>query len=464
MHAKRLLLCLIFIALIAALMLWWRGRLDRATAPTGQAPSPSLEASEHTVVESGKLTFFRRPTAEDWATLRDMTPWQTAREVEQTLRDVYALNDGWQQWIQLEGDQLRVKISDRAVTLPAVEGSAVESATPEKWLELSLATETATQQASSLPRRPPVRWWRKACELPPAPMDRVLEGLNIAIDPGHIGGAWAAMEERRFVVGTGKPVAEGDMTLMVARILQPQLEALGARVQLVRQQAEPTTTWRPQALLDDLRRHPVPQLATVEAVDAEKLFYRTAEIHARAERVNRQLQPDVVLCLHFDAVSWGNPERPSLVDSNHLHLIVNGAFTEDEWAEADQRLALMKKLLNGVSAEEIALSQSVAKSMVEATCLPPYTYDPKSNRARNIADNPYIWARNLLANRLYECPVVYLEPYVMNSHDVYQRVQRGDYLGTEMVAGKMRRSIYREYADGVTAGLVQYYRAARSQN
>ncbi|MFZ4588920.1 MAG: hypothetical protein ACOYNG_08050, partial [Terrimicrobiaceae bacterium] len=70
----------------------------------------------------------------------------------------------------------------------------------------------------------------------------------------------------------------------------------------------------------------------------------------------------------------------------------------------------------------------------------------------------YIWARNLLANRLFRCPVIYAEPYVMNSREVFRRVQAGDFEGVKTIAGRPRRSIYREYADAIAAGLAAHYR------
>ena len=70
-------------------------------------------------------------------------------------------------------------------------------------------------------------------------------GLKIALDPGHIGGEWAKMEERWFKMGDTPPVEEGEMTLRVAKILAPKLRALGARVSFVREKTEPVTPFRP---------------------------------------------------------------------------------------------------------------------------------------------------------------------------------------------------------------------------
>ena len=70
----------------------------------------------------------------------------------------------------------------------------------------------------------------------------------------------------------------------------------------------------------------------------------------------------------------------------------------------------------------------------------------------------YVYARNLVATRLYQCPVVYFEPYVMNNSEVFARIQAGDYEGTRLINGIERPSIYREYVDSVVKGLVEYYR------
>src|SRR5258708_5010609 len=56
------------------------------------------------------------------------------------------------------------------------------------------------------------RLWRPAKALSPAKPNEPLLGLRIALDPGHLGGKWAKMEERWFQVGETKPVTEGDLT------------------------------------------------------------------------------------------------------------------------------------------------------------------------------------------------------------------------------------------------------------
>lgn len=297
--------------------------------------------------------------------------------------------------------------------------------------------------------KPTPRYWRRPDSL---------RGARIAIDPGHLGGPWAKMEERWYRIGSGKPVAEGDMTLYVARLLKQELEARGAKVSLVRDSSKPSTGLRAEKLHNAAVASLRDQGHTVSAgavkSESERLFYRTAEIRARAKKVNGSLRPDLVVALHFNAEGWGDPAHPTLVSANHLHLLVSGCLSREELAYEDQRYDLMAKLLNRSYGEEVSASRDVAASMARATGLAPYTY---TSGAAASAAPPYVWSRNLLANRLYTCPVVYIEPYVMNNRDVYARVQAGDYRGRQAINGVTRESIYREYARAVADGLAVHY-------
>lgn len=307
--------------------------------------------------------------------------------------------------------------------------------------------------------KPAPGYWRPRSRIPAPPSDRPLTGLKIAIDPGHLGGKWAKIEERWFRVGDSKPVTEGDMTLYVAKLLVPRLEALGAEVFLTRSKPGPLTTARPEKLkeaaklaLADKNKPITPESLQNES---ERLFYRVSEIRRRSTLVNESIRPDLVLCLHFNAEAWGNENHPELVDVNHLHFLITGSWSAEELTYEDHRFDMLNKLLSGAFPEELQVTNSIARSMARETGLPPYIY--KESNATKVGDNPYIYARNLLANRLFVCPVVYVEPYVMNSRAAFARIQVGDYEGRKNFGGVARKSIYREYADSVVAGLVDYY-------
>ena len=284
------------------------------------------------------------------------------------------------------------------------------------------------------------------------------------------------MEERWFQVGNSSPVTEGDLTLHVARLLAPRLRELGARVFFIRNSNEPITAKRPDDFKERARKIlimngvPQPRADVLDPNDPEKeqtirwqteiLFYRYSEIRRRAALVNFKLHPDLVLCLHFNAEGWGDPNNPVLLDTNHLHLLVNGSYLEDELEFDDERFEMIRRLLSRAYDEELPLADGVATAMAKEMQLPPYQY-PTTLTTTKVGTSGYVYARNLLATRIYRCPVVYCEPYVMNSNDVFARIQAGDYEGTREINGVERPSIFREYAGAVADGLAEYCRDVR---
>ncbi len=373
----------------------------------------------------------------DWGVLRGYAGSIRAEELERLLSEVYVPDGSWREWI---------------VITP---GEAVITPRPGAGpIRLPLAPPGTD------PKRPS-RFWKSRSERVPLP-GKPLAGLRIAIDPGHLGGNFAQMEARWFRIGASKPVEEGEMTLIVAKFLKERLEAMGAEVWLTRSRNGATTSLRPAKLLgtalSSLREEGVNPSPERIRHEAERLFYRVGEIRARARLVNAKIRPDLVVCLHFNAEEWGNPAHPSLTEKNHLHLLLSGSMSGSELRHEDERITMLVKLLGGTHAEELGASECVSRSLAAATGLPPFTYH--GGNARPASSNPYLWIRNLLANRLFECPVVYCEPYVMNSRPVFDRVQIGDYPGLRNVGGVRMPSIYREYADAVARGLAEYYGGA----
>ena len=290
---------------------------------------------------------------------------------------------------------------------------------------------------------------------------------RIALDPGHIGGAWARMEERFFERGKDRPVQEAVLNLTVARLLKARLEAAGAQVYLTKDNLDPVTDKRPE----NFRAQAEQEMAALTRFDAflplereaaradavrkraEQLFYRNSEIAARASLLNDKIKPDLTICLHFNAVEWDDCQ--SLVDDNRLVVFVHGNYLASELKDDDQKLRLFSKLLERSHPAELMVAEAIATALAGATKLPPVEYGPSSSSIR-VGDNPYVFARDLAANRLVNGPVVYLEPYYMNNRIVYQRLQLGDYEGNRDVNGVPMKSIFREYADAVADGLAKF--------
>ncbi|MDA7880985.1 N-acetylmuramoyl-L-alanine amidase [Akkermansiaceae bacterium] len=345
--------------------------------------------------------------APDWSKLDRFQEVISRDTFLHRLETIYTKSDAWKKWIQVS---------------------------PTEATFLTAGDPFIIRFAKSNQDSPGAIWdWRKHANLLPS-RKLPLEGLIIAIDPGHIGGEFARIEERHLKYPNTPAIEEGSMTLRTANHLKPLLEDLGASVTFTRTKNEPVTPLRAKDFPDP------------------KLFYRTAEIRARADLINQQLKPDLVICLHFNASA-----SPFPTSGQHFHVILPGAFHDDEIARDDERFEMLQRLLSGTIEEELPLAASVAAAFKEHTDLPPYAYRPNHPYATNLNNNPFLWARNLLATRLYQCPVIFLEPYVMNSTDFMERIKAGDYEGFKFVDGKSRRSVYREYAHAVADGLASYY-------
>jgi N-acetylmuramoyl-L-alanine amidase len=263
---KRALPLLILFALLLPVGIYFAGK---KAPPPAVAPAPV-----ETAAASPTLSVLA--DTPDWSALEVFQETITRDDFERLLTTVFASGSAWRRFIDIDENEARIQTGDSA----------------EFLLRFAPPGQAAT----------PPRAWKTTADLPPAPPGKPLDGLHIAIDPGHIGGEWAKIEERWFVVGDGTPVREGDMTLKVAGLLKTQLETFGATVSLVRTKAEPVTPLRPEDLLG-LAAETLDASATPAAIrrTAERFFYRTAEIRARAELVNETLKPDLVLCLHFNA-------------------------------------------------------------------------------------------------------------------------------------------------------------------
>jgi hypothetical protein len=175
--------------------------------------------------------------------------------------------------------------------------------------------------------------------------------------------------------------------------------------------------------------------------------------------VNKQIKPDIVVCLHFNAESWGDSTAPQFSPQNHLHVLVNGCYSNVELMQQDVRFEMLARLFGRVHEEELPLAKAIAESTARSTGLPAYVYTTPN--ARKLPDNPYVYARNLLANRIYRCPVIYLEPYVMNHEETYRRLIAEHYLGRTLIGGKLVTSAIEDYVRGVVDGLVNYYQNHR---
>lgn len=296
------------------------------------------------------------------------------------------------------------------------------------------------------------------------PPDKPLDGLRVAIDPGHIGGKWADIEDRStYYKGVGR-LQEGDLNLITAARLKKELEALGCVVALTHEKPEPVTTVRPEDLESEadlyLQKGATPPKSVFMSQRrkikdlAAFLFYRGYEILARAERI-KEFHPDITIVLYINASP--SSARHKLIHVNQNIFFVEGGYLKSELADPHKRFRLLYKVLNDVTPTEMEVARAISSEFQKTTKLPPVPYGD-SNTTRLLDERePYIVARNLGANREYDGPVVVTEPYFMNHALTAKRLVAGDYEGEREIDGVLVQSIYREYAECVKNGLLKVY-------
>ena len=363
----------------------------------------------------------------DWKRLDRFQESITRQEFITQLNEVYCPRESWwAPWIEIKENRARIRKKN---------GS-------DEWYGLlfSESNKSANQSSPSFQ----------------------ISGSKILIDPGHIGGDFSEMEGRHFSFGDDKPVKEGDLALNVALLVKSELEKKGAEVQLTREGNQPVTKLRPNDF-DDLAMtwfkkmewlHGLPEDKKNKRIEKRKelYFYRVSEIIARSEIVKSR-KPDLILCIHLNAAPWPDPDEKSLVARNDYHVLVNGCYMGGEMAYDNQRFEMIWRLLNRWASTERLIAENMSNAFAQKTGLPAFSY--KGPNALKVGEVAGVWARNLLANRIYEAPVIFLEPYIANSEAVYQRIQMGDFDGEKKIGNQMKTSLIREYADAVVFGLEQ---------
>jgi N-acetylmuramoyl-L-alanine amidase len=375
------------------------------------------------LVASAKLTDLAE--IPDWHRLDRFQKSISKQEFLRQLNEVYCPRKSWwSPWIEIEENRARIR----------------KKAGSDEWYNLHFFESNETINLS---------------------LSRFqISGTKILIDPGHIGGEFSEMEGRHFAIGGDNPVKEGDLALSVALKLKSELEKKGAVVSLSRKENQPVTQLRPKdfkeladnwfSRMEWLQELPSEERSKRIQKRQELYFYRVSEIMARSEII-RKSQPDLVLCIHLNAAPWPDPDNKSLVTRNDYHVLVNGCYMGGEIAYDNQRFEMIWRLLHRWEGTERLIAEHMSQAFAKETGLPAFAY--KGPNALKIGKVEGVWARNLLANRMYEAPVIFLEPYIANSEEVYKRIQGGDSDPHDTNEGQSRKSLIKEYVDAVVLGL-----------
>ncbi|KKQ33203.1 MAG: hypothetical protein US49_C0002G0098 [candidate division TM6 bacterium GW2011_GWF2_37_49] len=286
-----------------------------------------------------------------------------------------------------------------------------------------------------------------------------LHGLRVAIDPGHLGGRMAFIEERFVDMSlpdnTRIQFDEGTLATVTAKILKQYLIAVGAEVLLTRDEPGKSVytlsfdAWcaksfaitsdrdwldpkKQQVAIDYLKNHspsfmlfkseaPEKRLTSIiRAQDASakvvplkkalfRLCYNSLDLNARAEKIN-SFKPDLTIIIHFNAS--GGAHDISAADYNLA--FVPGSFLDGELKDLLSREEFVRLSLSDDIKESVKLSRAVVKNMekmLNVSTMKNSQYQPNGT----IFVENGIYCRNLALTRLVHGPICYGETLIQNN-------------------------------------------------
>ncbi len=302
-----------------------------------------------------------------------------------------------------------------------------------------------------------------------------LDGIRIALDPGHTAGSYEeAIRERKYIwlnTGEGRlQIFEAELNLLTARVLKKMLEREGARVFLARTGpgsviGESFEDWVRHSMNRDLSR--MVREGDIDRNTARyirgrageearyRFFLREIDRPKRAEMINA-FSPHVTISMHYNATpapashyidkvarirSIVNGEKDvdkkvemirdmvmetvSTRDDYHI-VFIPGAFMKGELSKPRDRLAFLRLVLSDDMERSMELAKEVSRLFEERLNVPPVPASYEQFGHSLSAGVPGVFARNLRMTRLVSGPVILGEPLLQNNAREARSLARRD--------------------------------------
>lgn len=288
------------------------------------------------------------------------------------------------------------------------------------------------------------------------PSDNNLDGLRIAIDPGHFGGPLAMLEQRWIAMNLTRPGSpteeirfdEGTLTLLTAKVLKSLLEQAGAKVFLTKENngqgvyEKDFWTW-------------IKETKPTQALSLPDIFrqsFNPLDLRARAQKINA-FHPDLTIIIHYNAHNDRSPLTQENIPSkyNYNMIFVGGGFCKGELKDPESRYEFLRLLLTEDEPQSIALSHEILKQFTSQLEVPPIDDSLQvkylTNASVKIEDG--IYARNLTLTRLVHGPICYGETFCQDNVQESLRLNAKD-LTIDHVSGPKRiEQVAKAYYDGI---------------
>ncbi|MBY0472156.1 N-acetylmuramoyl-L-alanine amidase [bacterium] len=288
-----------------------------------------------------------------------------------------------------------------------------------------------------------------------------LQGLRIALDPGHMGSKkWDQLSGKYIVdIKSGKRLSEGEIALQTALLLEAELTRLGAQVFVTRRgmhavtplpydqldvdefavrylRENSLTSWFTDLIQTQNKGAPLyasfknsSNFKALFTDYAKSVYYLLgADLQARAEIIEA-FDPHITLVLHYDVATSSSADHGlSAGGRNGTKAYVVGSFEEEEFASAEDRFFFVKHLMEPEAwNESVKLSQAMVDTLQTQLAIP---FDKSGGSAKQTI-SPGVFSRNLvLCRNLTGHALSYLEILFYNDPKEFAELTKSNYTMT----------------------------------
>jgi hypothetical protein len=306
-----------------------------------------------------------------------------------------------------------------------------------------------------------------------------LAGLKILIDPGHMGTPDWDTETGKYVKIQNQKVSEGQLNLWTALLTANAFESLGATVYLTRTEDGAVSPLDPSTFdsspffnqyfynsLDSWMSHylSLPDSSILTAVrnapEAKKaystnqrtqFFITGADLEARSRLID-QVQPDIVIDIHYDA----NQSDQLQNQDNSIEAFVPGGFRKEETGSRYVRSLMFNHLLE---TRRFNASVDLAADMIQGMSRSlnlKLQNTPEFLTSIRVRDGVY--ARNLyISRRNTTSLMVYLECLHYDHVSEFGRLAKTDLVGNYHGKTFNYPSRLQTVVDGIRAGFLHHF-------
>ena len=301
-----------------------------------------------------------------------------------------------------------------------------------------------------------------------------LQGVRIAIDPGHFGGDLSFLEKKYIDINTEDDdiqFNEGDIALATAKYLKKLLIDMGAEVIVTRESngkgvyEKHFFSWMAddfnntingeidQIIDGDLKRET--RKFWMRTSSLSKIFrrlYNPLDLQARADKIN-SFAPDITLIIHynFHGKYDKNTGKTPITKDNTTFSLIPGAFAQGELSNKVSRAEFVRLAVTDHIDKSIQLSKYIAHENNKLLKIPFPEAKSFSSNCIHVSDG--VFCRNLLLTRLVHSPLCYSESLLQNNEQEYKELIKND----DVIDGLPISNRLKQVAQAHFRGILRFY-------